>query len=82
MLYARIFIPILALARTRPMVRTKVSPISSLRAEDAFDLNPRGELGTVAAPGLFGERLSPFALSVNVAFKVRAQSFASIFLDR
>ena len=48
-------------------VHQRAAHVVGLRAEDMFDPDPHGRFDPIAALGLFGERLAPFPLAVNVA---------------
>ncbi len=62
--------PIFAFARTMPIVRTRVPPMSfGLRAEDMFDPRTHRGFRPVAALGLLGQRLAALALAMDVAFQ-------------
>ncbi len=61
--------PILALARIRPMVRTSAPPhVVGLRAEDVLDPGAHGGFGPVAGLALLAQRLAALALAVDAAF--------------
>jgi hypothetical protein len=85
---ARVFIPILALARIRPMVRTSVLPpipphVVGLRSEDRLEPRALGGFRPIAGLALSGQRLGPrWPVRWMRRVSPRARSLASISSER